>query len=81
MAKFRVVAGKHHQRQEDGTEKTFIAGDEIELTAAEAASFPNKFIPVVEEPEPVTKEPAAVAATRSAIQPGRPQVQPRLSPK
>jgi len=58
MAKFKVVSGKHHQRQADGSEKTFNQGDSIEMSATEAARFPNKFVPVIED-EPVVAVAAA----------------------
>jgi hypothetical protein len=63
MAKFKVVSGKHHQRQADGSEKTFNQGDSIEMSATEAARFPNKFVPVVED------EPEAVEPEREVAEP------------
>jgi len=64
MAKFKVAAGKHHQRQADGSEKTFAQGETLEMTASEAAKFPNKFIPVIEDDEPdKTDKPAVAVAT------------------
>jgi hypothetical protein len=66
MAKFKVAAGKHHQRQADGSEKTFVQGETLEMTASEAAKFPNKFIPVVEDDEPDVPDSAVAAVTAAA---------------
>lgn len=59
MPKFKVVSGKHHQRQADGSEKTFHKGDVVEMTVAEANKFVNKFAPVIQDQpaEEVVKQP------------------------
>ncbi len=45
MAKFRVVSGKHQNKEGE-----FVyQGDTIEMSEAEAAKFPNKFAKIIEE--------------------------------
>lgn len=53
MAKFRVVSGKHQNKEGE-----FVhPGDTIEMSEAEAAKFPNKFVKVIEEaPAPASEE-------------------------
>jgi len=70
MAKFKVAAGKHHQRQADGSEKTFNQGDQLEMSASEAAKFPNKFIPVIEDESEAEAEVSAKSALVPATKPG-----------
>jgi hypothetical protein len=66
MAKFQVVAGKHHERQSDGSTKIYNKGDVIDLDPKRAAQFVNKFAPVVQdEPAPkVAVKPAAPEASK-----------------
>jgi hypothetical protein len=78
MPKYRVVAGKHHQRQPDGSEKTYNQGDTLEMSASEAASYLNKFVPVVEDvPEP--KEEAVAEAPKAPAKPA--PAAPKAAPK
>jgi len=65
MPKYRVVAGKHHVRQEDGSEVAYGQGcekDVVELSVEEASKLTNKLVPVVEEAKPTPAAKPAPAA-------------------
>jgi hypothetical protein len=57
MAKYAVIAGKHHVKQEDGTVKVYGPGSHIELDPDWAKDFPSKFRPLVQEAPKATAEP------------------------
>lgn len=52
MSKYRVVSGKHMNDKDEFVHQ----GDTLEMSEAEAAKFPNKFVKVIEETPAASEE-------------------------
>lgn len=46
LRKYVLKHGKYHSKQEDGTDKVAVAGDEIELSDAQAKSYADMITPI-----------------------------------